>query len=200
MIREAELFVMAQAILTEVVARIRPGRWTARLPPLLDVPGFDAPCSMRAAVTRLVREDAQLPDLLAGRTPVDPGGDLLGEDPHAAVVQHAGAAADAARAVTDAGAPVHEPTGDTTAGELLFRLALSRSFLAHDIAVQLGSRACPLTEELARGLCERTEPDAARWRERGMFREPLTPVPDDVSWRDRFLMAAGRDPHPWVHR
>lgn len=201
MIREAELFLMAQPMLNEVVGRVRPENWTIQLPPLLDVPGSDKPCSTRGAVARLVREDAQVPDLLAGRVPEDPGADLLGEDSHAAVVRYAAAAGDAAREVTDGDAVVHEPSGDTTASDLLLRLALARSFLAHDIAMNLGSRACPLPEDLARALWEHTAPDAARWRERGMFREPLPHPPPEVhvSWRDRFLMDAGRDPHPWMH-
>lgn len=156
---------------------------------------------MRGAVARLAREDAQVPDLLAGRIADDPGAELLGEDSHAAVVRYATAAGDAARKVADGEAVVHELAGDTTASDLLRRLTLARSFLAHDIAMNLGSRACPLPEDLARGLWEGTERDAARWRERGFFREPLPPLPPEihVSWRDRFLMDAGRDPHPWIH-
>ena len=37
--------------------------------------------------------------------------------------------------------------------------------------------------------------DAGTWRARGWFREPL-PLPPHVSWRDRFLLTAGHDPHP----
>ena len=50
----------------------------------------------------------------------------------------------------------------------------------------------------AKGMWEGTWPVAARWRELGLFGEPL-PLPDHVSWRDRFLLCAGRDPHPLVH-
>ena len=45
-------------------------------------------------------------------------------------------------------------------------------------------------------MWEGTIPAAEMWRSYGIYREPLEPVPDDVSWRDRYLMAAGRDPHP----
>ena len=75
--------------------------------------------------------------------------------------------------------------------------AALRSFLAHDVAMALGSRACPLPEEQARALFERMEPDAGRWRARGVFREPLPLPAGHVSWRDRFLLLAGRDPHPF---
>ncbi|WP_214403404.1 hypothetical protein [Pseudonocardia lacus] len=79
----------------------------------------------------------------------------------------------------------------------LVEAAALRAFLAHDVAMALGSRACPLPEALARALYERMEPDADRWRAGGVFRERL-PLPDGhVSWRDRFLLLAGRDPHPF---
>jgi hypothetical protein len=79
----------------------------------------------------------------------------------------------------------------------LVEAAALRAFLAHDVAMALGSRACPLPEALARALLERMEPDADRWRERGVFRERLPLPAGHVSWRDRFLLLAGRDPHPF---
>lgn len=78
----------------------------------------------------------------------------------------------------------------------LLQACLERSLLAHYVAAHLGSTACPLSEELARPLWELTAPDAARWRERGHFRTPL-PLPEHVSWRDRFLLTAGHEPHPF---
>lgn len=87
--------------------------------------------------------------------------------------------------------------GGARAGELVEAAAL-RAFLAHDVAMALGSRACPLPEALARALLERMEPDADRWREAGVFRERLPLPAGHVSWRDRFLLLAGRDPHPFA--
>jgi hypothetical protein len=75
---------------------------------------------------------------------------------------------------------------------------MTRTFLAHDIAMALGSRACPLPEDLARGLLEETAPRAGHWRAAGFFREPLPFPPGHVSWRDQFLLTAGRDPHPFL--
>ncbi|MCO1657301.1 hypothetical protein [Pseudonocardia humida] len=86
------------------------------------------------------------------------------------------------------GAPAH--------GELVEAAAL-RSFLAHDVAMALGSRACPLPEALAEALFTRMEPDAGRWRACGVFRDRLPLPAGHVSWRDRFLLLAGRDPHPF---
>jgi hypothetical protein len=196
MIREAELFVMSEQVLIEVVGRIKGAAWEIVLPPLLDKPGADRPTSMRDAVGYYALDDACVPDLLAGQTSdaVESVGDLLGEQPHAALIPIVEAARTAARKVDDGDAVVHADGRDLSSRDYLSELTITRSFLAHEIAMHLGSRACPLTEELARGLCETTGPAAARWRAAGFFREPM-PLPADVSWRDRFLLTTGRDPH-----
>lgn len=198
--RETELFVISEQVLVEVVGRIRAEHWKLVLPPLFDRPGADKPLPLRAYVLRHAVDDARVPQLLAGET-IDPdrsGVELLGPDPHATVARLADVACAAARDV-DEHQIVHSDLGDVPARDFLRHLTITRSFVAHDIAMHLGSRACPLTEELSRAMWERTEPAAAHWRKLGIFREPLAPVPADVSWRDRFLMSAGRDPHALDH-
>lgn len=190
MIRDAELFVMAENVLVEVIGRVRGEDRTIEMRPLAYRDG-DVAEPIRRRVARHVAGDLGVPDLLAGREPQDPGSihEVLGDDTAGAARSAAEKACDAARSVDD----------DTVA-DLLRRLTIERALLAHEIAMHLGSRACPLTEDLARGLCELTEPEPehARWVAEGLFREPLTPFPDDVSWRDRWLMVTGRDPHPFV--
>ncbi|MGQ0574477.1 MAG: hypothetical protein ACT4RN_09755 [Pseudonocardia sp.] len=202
MIREAELFVTAEGILVEVLGRIRSEHWRIVMPPMFDRPGTRRPQTIRQSVRNYLREDAWLPELLAGQTPADIGdrhdGDLLGPDPQAAIAAVSAAACAAVVKVTDGSTTVEPESGELAVSEYLWRLDIARCFLAHDVAMHLGSRACPFTEELARGMWEGTWPAAAHWRELGLFREPL-PLPDDVSWRDRFLLCAGRDPHPVIH-
>lgn len=171
--RVAELFVSTEQMLVEVLGRIRPGQGKIMLPPMrVD----DPPRSIRESVARHARDEARLAGL-------GDAGAELGEEPQAAVVRLAEAACAAARS-------------GTIADEDLLLATITRCFLAHDVAFHLGSTACPLPEDLARGLWEITEPDAQKWRDAGVFAEPLTPYPPDVSWRDRFLRSAGRDPHP----
>lgn len=201
MIREAELFVLAEQVLVEVIGRVRVEHRSIVLPALFDIRGLDEPVPVYVAVQRHAREEAWVPDLLAGRTMDEVGrdkfdGDLLGEDPQGTVKRLAEAAVGAAGQVSDGGATVHAGHGDVTTRDHLTRLFITRAFLAHDIAFGLGTTACPLTEEFARGALQGTEAEAATWRSRGIFRAPL-PLPDrHVSWRDRFLLSAGRDPHP----
>ncbi|MGD9530563.1 hypothetical protein [Pseudonocardia sp.] len=199
MIREAELFLQAETVLVEVLGRIRAGQWRIVMPPTADLPRTARPLTIRQAVRRYARDNALLPELLAGRSLADIGdtydGDLLGPDPHASVAALSEAACAAAEKVTDATAPVDPASGESSVSDYLWRSDIARCFLAHDVARHLGSRACPFTEELARGMWEGTWPVAQRWRDAGLFSEPLA-LPPDVSWRDRFLLCAGRDPHP----
>lgn len=201
MIREAELFVLAEQVLVEVVGRIRPEHWQIVVPPMFDMPGADRPRTLRQLVTHYAHDDAWVPDMLAGRTMDEVGrdvfdGDLLGDDAHGTVTRLAKAACAAAGEATDGDRIVHCSFGDVPTRDYLWQLDIARCFLAHDIAMHLGSRACPLTEELARGMWEGTAPAAEYWRSIGIFRKPI-PYPDGhVSWRDQFLLTAGRDPHP----
>lgn len=201
MIREAELFVLAEGVLVEVLGRVRVDCWRIVLAPMFDAPCAAKPTTIRQAARRYARENARLPEVLAGRTPDEIGdrydGDLLGADPHGGLAAASAGACAAVREVGDGAAVVQTESGRLTVSELLWRLDIARCFLAHDIAMHLDSRVCPFTEELARGMWEGTWPQAAHWRELGMFREPL-PLPDHVSWRDRFLLSAGRNPHPLV--
>jgi len=201
MIREAELFVLAEGVLVEVLGRVRADCWRIVLAPMFDAPCAAKPATIRQAARHYARENARLPEVLAGRTPDEIGdrhdGDLLGADPHGGLAAASAGACAAVREVGDGAAVVQTESGRLTVSELLWRLDIARCFLAHDIAMHLDSRVCPFTEELARGMWEGTWPQAAHWRELGMFREPL-PLPDHVSWRDRFLLCAGRDPHPLV--
>jgi len=169
------------------------------MPPLFAAAG-ERPATIRQHVRAYLRDDAWLPNLFAGRTMDEVGrdlfdGDLLGAEPQATIPRISAAARAAASELTDGAAPVHGEVATVPASDHLWQRDIARCFLAHDVAMHLGSRACPFTEELACGMWEGTWPDAARWRERGMFGAPL-PLPDDVSWRDRFLLCAGRDPHP----
>ena len=192
MLREAELFVMAEDMLVEVLGRIRPEERDVLLPPMF--PGADRPATMQSAVEQYLRADAQVPRVLSGGA--GPEHERPGDD---AVARTAQAACEAAGQVVDGDALVRTEHGEVAAREALLRWTVERSLLAHYVAAYLGSTACPLPEELARPLSELTGPDAAAWRRLGHFREPLLPLPPHVSWRDRFLLEAGHEPHPSGH-
>lgn len=183
MLREAELFVMAEHMLVEVLGRVRQQDRDIVLPPMH--PGAATPSPIGQAIQQFVVDDEQVAQELGGAPP----------SPTPDVGTAAGAACAAARQVDDGDAPV---TAELTAADYLLRKTVERSLLAHYVAAYLGSTACPLPEELARPLSELTGPQADSWRQLGYFREPM-PLPDHVSWRDRFLLDAGHEPHPLGH-
>jgi hypothetical protein len=202
MLLEAELFVMAEEMLVEVLGRIRDEDRDIVLPALYDAPGSDQAAPLKQVVEHYAADDGSVPRLLTGLALDDGGhghgGDLLGDDWKAGVAPIADAAIAAARRVTDGAAVVHAVYGDVATRTYLQRLTIDRSLVAHYVATYLGSTACPLPEELARPLWELTSPEADTWRALGIFRDPL-PLPENVSWRDRFLLSAGHQPHPLGH-
>jgi hypothetical protein len=197
MIPEAEVFLLADQAVVQVFGQIRQEQWDSQLPPVFDMPGADQPSPLRAVVNHFAYDEAWVPDMLAGRTMDEVGrdrfdGDLLGSDPHGNVARIAAAARDAARHVTDRDATVHCSYGDVPAWDYFWQLNIARSLTAHDVAALIGV-ACPLSEELSRGMWEGTAPSAETWRSFGVFREPL-PVSEGAPWRDRFLGLTGRHP------
>ncbi len=203
MLREAELFVMAEQMTVEVLGRVGPEHHHIVVPPWTTTTtptDARAPKSLWQLVNGAVGDDLRLPVLLAGglvEAAVDPPA-AVGDELHARLATASAGAIAAVRRVVDGDAVVHTPDGDLSTRDHLARATVSRSLLAHYVAAYLGSTACPLPEELARPLWELTAPDAARWRSLGVFGEPM-PLPDHVSWRDRFLLTAGHPPHPLGH-
>jgi len=190
-LHEAELFAMAETMLVEVLGRVRQPDEAIVLPPMS--PRSPQPVPIGTAVEQHVREDLALPGLLQGPAP-SPAGRPAGGDVATAAQQ----ACAAAVAVVDGDRLLPTAEGELTARDVLLRSTLQRSLLAHYVAAYLGSTACPLPEELARPLWELTATDAESWRRLGWFREPM-PLPPHVSWRDRFLLTAGHEPHPLGH-
>jgi hypothetical protein len=197
MIREAEVFLLADEAMVRVFRQIRDEHWDTELPPLFDMPGADKPVPLRQAVNHHAYDDAWVPDMLAGRTMDEVGrdrfdGDLLGTDPHGNVARIASAAAAAARQVTDRDAIVHCSYGDVPVWDYFWQLNVARTVATHDVAALIGVDDA-LPEELCRGMWDGTEPSAETWRSFGIFRQPV-PVPADAPWRDRFLGLTGRRP------
>ena len=112
MIRSAELFLQADRLAVAVFGAVEGDAWSTVLPPVFDMPGADAPQPVRAVVGHYAYDDAWVPDMLAGRTMDAAGrhrfdGDLLGDDPRAALRTISAAAMAAAAQVTDPQAVVH---------------------------------------------------------------------------------------------
>lgn len=201
MLVDAELFVIADEMLVEVLSRIREADLSLELPPLLERPDYDSRSTLRFAVQVHLRSEDAAQRALTGQEAVPcPAIDrtLPASALQAMVVAAAAVSSRAAKQAQDSRAILTTPQGLMSTEDYLRQLTLTRCLVAHYVAAVLGSTACPLPEELARPLWELTSPAAERWRARGYFRAPL-PLPEHVSWRDRFLLHAGHEQHPHVH-
>jgi hypothetical protein len=197
MIREAEVFLQADAAVVSVFQQVGTEDWDTMFPPMFDMPGADVPIPVRQMVNHHAYDNAWVPDMLAGRTMDEVGrdkfdGDLLGDDPYGNIARISQAATEAASEVTDREATVRCAYGDVPTWDYFWQLNIARSLTAHDLAVHIGV-PCPLSEELSRAMYEGVVESAEMWRSIGIFRSPVT-VSDDASWRDRYLALTGRRP------
>jgi uncharacterized protein (TIGR03086 family) len=193
-VRQQQVFADADRALAAVVGRIGVGHWSREVPsPMRWKDGIR---TLRDLVDHHARDDAWVPDVLAGRAIAEVGdahdGDLLGADPAVAFARVVETAVAAVQAFDDLDAVVQLSYGGFPAREYLLHVTLFRALGAHDIAVFTGTSTA-MTDELAAGLLELVSPHADGLRAMGVFGPELR-VPADASARDRFLGLTGRDP------
>jgi hypothetical protein len=200
LLNEAEVFVLANRTLNEVVAQIGADQWDMELPASFAVRGTDRVPLLRDVINYHAYDDAWVPDMLAGRTMEEAGagkfdGDLLGTDPAAAfgaIVETACAAA-AGLGDTDLDdAVAHLSFGDYTVRQYFWQINLFRAMRAHDLALAIGIVPA-LAPELVEGVWDEVSPNAEEWRSIGVF-PAAVPVPDDAPLLDRLLGLTGRQP------
>jgi uncharacterized protein (TIGR03086 family) len=197
---EADVFVLADRALAEVVAQIRPEQWEMTMPANFATRSHPAIPGLREVINYHAYDDAWVPDMLAGRTMEEAGAakfdrDLLGDEPvkrFEAIVEDACAAAEAVR---DYDAVAHLSFGDFTVREYFWQINQFRALRAHDIARAIGVEP-RLPEALVQGVWDEVSPHAEEWRAIGVF-PAAVPVPDDAPLLDRLLGLTGRDPAAW---
>lgn len=195
--REAEVFVLADRALNEVVQQIRDNQWTMRMPPTFPTSQLDHVPTLREVINYHAYDDAWVPDMLAGRTMQEAGpdkfdGDLLGADPKAGFAAIVETACAAAAEFDDPDRIVHCSFGDFTAREYFWQINSFRGLRAHDLALVIGVPP-RLSEDLVQGLWEEISPHVEQWRALGVF-PAAVPVPANASLLDRLLGLTGRPP------
>ena len=195
--REAEVFVLADRALNDVVQQIRDDQWAMPMPPTFAMRQRDQVPTLREVVNYHAYDDAWVPDMLAGRTMEEVGpdkfdGDLLGADPHAAFAAIVDTACAAAAQLDDPDRIVHCSFGDFSAREYFWQINSFRGLRAHDLALVIGVEP-RLTDELMQGLWDEISPHAEEWRAIGVF-PAAVPVPESASLLDRLLGLTGRAP------
>jgi len=196
MMREQDVFVLAEQALQNVIDGVRDDQWAMEMPPTFARRG-QSRVTLREIVNYHAYDDAWVPDMLAGRTMEEAGrtkldGDLLGDDPKGSFAAIVAAACAAALGLDDLDRTVHCSFGDFTAREYFWQINGFRGLRAHDIACVIGVDST-LPDALARGLWEEISPHAEEWRAIGVF-GPAVAVPDDTSLQAKLLGLTGRTP------
>jgi hypothetical protein len=194
---EAEVFVLADRALADVVAQIQPGQWDMAMPPSFARRDRDTVPTLREVINYHAYDDAWVPDMLAGRTMEEAGatkfdGDLLGDAPVERFEAIVRAACAAAEEVRDYDRVAHLSFGDYTVREYFWQINSFRALRAHDLAPVIGIEP-RLPEALVQGVWDEVSPHAEEWRTIGVF-PAAVPVPDDAPLLDRLLGLTGRDP------
>ncbi|CAN5841313.1 MAG: hypothetical protein ACR2HP_12990 [Ilumatobacteraceae bacterium] len=200
---EIDTFVKADQRLAGVVDRIPDDRWAEQVPS--DFPTFDdGSYTFRQILDYQAYDEAWIPDMMAGRTIEDVGGDsygdphgsdLLGDAPAQRFRDLTNKAIDAVIALEESeldDRTVHYSYGDYSAREALWHAVVFRAMRSYDIAKAVGIDST-LPDDLTAATWDIVEPNAEEWRAMGVF-GPAVEVPHDASLQDRLLGLTGRRP------
>jgi hypothetical protein len=195
--READVFVLADRALNEVIQQVKDDQWTMAMPADFAMRGADHIPTLREVVNYHAYDDAWVPDMLAGRTMDEAGrdkfdGDLLGAEPQAAFAAIVDTACAAAAELDDQDRIVHCSFGDFSAREYFWQINGFRGLRAHDLALVIGVEP-RLSDELVQGIWDEISPHVEEWRAIGVF-PAAVPVPDSAPLLDRLLGITGRPP------
>lgn len=193
--KQRELFLQADAALRSVVDQITPDQLD--LPAPADWAATPHP-TVRDVLAAHARDEAWVPDVLAGRTIEEAAGnydgDLLGEHPIARYDALNDRATAAVGVDLDPDAIVHLSYGDFPVSTYLEHVSIYRAFQAWSISRHLG-RDYSLPDPLVELLWELIGPQIDGLREIGVF-PPEVAVPADA---DRETLLLGRAGY-WVPR
>lgn len=164
---------------------VAPAQWSAA-----------TPCSewdVRTLVNHVAGEYLWVPELIAGKTISDVGsrldGDLLGNDPPAALESAARDAQAAAETPDSLTRIVHLSFGDVPGADYLRQMAIDSVIHAWDLARAIGADET-LDPELVDFAFEELRQHAEDWRSGGAFGPPKEPADD--STQARLLAMTGR--------
>jgi len=196
MMREQDVFTLAEQALKRVVDQVRDDQWAMEMPPTF-ARRDQSTVTLRDIVNYHAYDDAWVPDMLSGKTMEEAGrakfdGDLLGDNPKGSFAAIVEAACAAARNLDDLNRTVHCSFGDFTAREYFWQINGFRGLRAHDIARVIGVDST-LPDALVQGLWEEISPHAEEWRAIGVF-GPAVAVPDNAGLQAKLLGLTGRTP------
>ncbi len=193
---EAEVFLLADSTLNNVIDQIGDNQWSMHLPDWFQVGRTQTDPTLRDIINYHAYDEAWVPDTLAGKTIAAVGqkydGDLLGNDPAMSYTALRAKAAAAVRGLKDPDHLVHLTYGDYPAHEYLTHIMSFRGFRAFDLAKLIGAPT-QLPDSLVQGMWDLLSPHADEWRQMGVY-PAAVPVPDSSSLQDQLIALSGRRP------
>jgi hypothetical protein len=185
-----DLFLLADSALREVVDSITPGQLDLPVP--AEWSSTQVP-TLRGILAQHAKDEAWVPDLIAGRTMEQVGdtwnGDLLGVDPIASYDSINDLATAAVEGVTDLDAVAHLSYGDYPLSVALEHTSYYRAFQAVAIAKLIGYDF-RMPDALVDALWQSAVPQAAQLREWHVF-GPEVAVPEGSDKYTRLLGITG---------
>ena len=189
----AELFLLSEKALTEVVDQISDNQWEIVVPKGFTIQ--EGEWTVRKLINYHAYDDAWVPETLAGKTIAEVGtkydGDLLGSDPKANWLAIVDKSVEAVKNV-DLKQTVHLSYGDYPAEEYLYHITLFRTFRAVDFGRLLNIQY-HLPDALIEGIWKYIVPNAAYFRQIGVIGEEIK-VPEDAPLIEKLLALTGRQP------
>jgi uncharacterized protein (TIGR03086 family) len=194
---EAEVFVLADRALNNVVAQIKDDQWAMPIPAWFQLGRTQGDETLRTIINYHAYDELWVPETLAGKAVDDPdmpamGDDLLGDEPKAKFAELTDKAVAAVQAVSDVDKPVHLSYGDWPVRDYLMHITSFRGFRAFDLARLIGVDA-NLPEDLVQGMWELFSPHFDEWRQMGVF-GPAVAVDEDAPLQDKLIAGSGRNP------
>lgn len=188
--KQQVMFLQADAALRSVFDRLTPEQFA--LPAPAEWTRVENP-TLRDIVADHARDEAWVPDVLAGRTIEEAGdkyaGELLGDDPIASYDRINDLATAAVSADLDPEKIVHLSYGDFPLAEYLQHVTIYRAFQAWSVARLVGLKYS-LPAELIDNLWEQILPQVDAWRAMGVF-APEVLVPADADRETQLLGKTG---------
>ena len=194
---EAEVFILADKALNNVVQQIKDDQWDMPIPAWFQTGRTQGDMTLRTIINYHAYDELWVPDTLAGKPADDPAmpkmdDNHLGSDPKAKFAELTDKAVAAVSAVTDFNQKVHLSYGDWPVRDYLMHITSFRGFRAFDIAKLIGA-STKLPDDLVQGMWDEFSPHLEEWRRMGVFQAAL-PVPAGASLQDKLLLSVGREP------
>lgn len=188
--KQLDLFLASDAALRSVIDRLTPADLVRTAPADWSSKPDQ---TVRDIVAAHARDEAWIPDVLAGRTMDEVGdrwnGDLLGDDPIGSYDRIQDAATAAAAGDLDPDQVAHFSYGDFPLAEGLVHVSLYRAFQAWSIAWFTGQQF-HFSPQLLGLLNELAMSRADEWRAIGVFPPAIEP-PDGADDETRLLCESG---------